>query len=130
MRRQRTAVEDDKMHDILWTSLVDLGSISSTYLRAAFTPVAPQSVRTQSSCQYLFTLLKSARVKAVRRMLMKLSPRFDFTIILRPAFCLYSFTRKLQSQNVSREKLHIKCWWHWQLKLISPPWQFFCWYYK
>jgi len=28
-------------------------------LRTAFTPVAPQSVRTQSSCQYLFMLLGS-----------------------------------------------------------------------
>ncbi len=51
-----------------------MGSISSTYLQAAFTPVAPQSVRTQSSRQYLFTILGSARVKAVRRTLMKLSP--------------------------------------------------------
>jgi hypothetical protein len=47
--------------------------ISSTYLSSAFTPVAPQSVRTQSSCQYLFTLLGSTRVKAVCRTLMKLS---------------------------------------------------------
>jgi hypothetical protein len=46
---------------------------NKTYLCAAFTPVAPQSVRTQSSCQYLFTLLGSTSVKAVRRMLMKLS---------------------------------------------------------
>ena len=44
------------------------------YLCAAFTPVAPQSVRTQSSCQYLFTILRSTSVKPVRRMLMKLSP--------------------------------------------------------
>jgi len=43
-------------------------------LRTAFTPVAPQSVRTQSSCQYLFTLSGSTSVKAVRRTLMKLSP--------------------------------------------------------
>ncbi len=43
-------------------------------LRAAFTLVAPQCIRTQSSYQYLFTLLGSTFVKAVRRMLMKLSP--------------------------------------------------------
>jgi len=49
------------------------GWISSTYLRAAFTPVAPQCVRTQSSRQYLFMLLGSAHVKAVHRTLMKLS---------------------------------------------------------
>jgi len=62
------------------------GSISPTFLRAAFTPVAPQSVRTQSSRQYLFTLLVSTCVKAVRRMLMKLSPGLDFTNILCSAF--------------------------------------------
>jgi len=50
------------------------GSISSTYLHTAFTPIAPQSLRTQSNCQYLFMLLGSVHIKAVRRMLMKLSP--------------------------------------------------------
>jgi len=44
------------------------------FLRTAFTPVVPQSVRTQSSCQYLFTLLGPTSVKAVRRTLMKLTP--------------------------------------------------------
>ncbi len=43
-------------------------------LRTAFTPVVPQSVRTQSSHQYLFTLLEPTSVKAVRRTLMKLTP--------------------------------------------------------
>jgi len=43
-------------------------------LRTAFTLVAPKSVRIQSSCQYLFTLLGATIVKAVRRTLMKLSP--------------------------------------------------------
>jgi len=42
--------------------------------RTAFMPVAPQSVRTKSSCQYLFTLLGPTSIKAVRRMLMKLTP--------------------------------------------------------
>ncbi len=37
-------------------------------------PVAPQSIRTQSSHQYLFTLFGSTHVKAVCRTLMKLSP--------------------------------------------------------
>ncbi len=54
-----------------------LGSISSTYFRTAFMPVSPQSVRTESSLQYLFTLLGSERVKAVCRKLMKLSPGID-----------------------------------------------------
>jgi len=51
-------------------------------------PVAPQSVRTQSSCQYLFTLLEPMSVKAVHRTLMKLSPSVNFINI------------------VTREKLH------------------------
>ncbi len=54
-----------------------LGSISSTYLRTGFMPVAPKSVRIQSSCQYLFTLLGSTSIKAVPRTLMKLSPTYD-----------------------------------------------------
>jgi len=53
-------------------------SISSTYLRTAFTPVAPQSVRTQSSRQYLFTLLGYMQLKAVHRTLMILSPDFHW----------------------------------------------------
>ncbi len=51
-----------------------LGSISPTYLRTAFTTVAPKSVRIQSSCQCLFTLLGSTSVKAVLSTLMKLTP--------------------------------------------------------
>jgi hypothetical protein len=44
-------------------------------LCTAFALVDPESVRTQSSCQYLFTLLGSTHIKAVRRMLMKSTPR-------------------------------------------------------
>ncbi len=40
-------------------------------LCTAFALVDPESVRTQLSCQYLFTLLGSMSIKAVRRMLMK-----------------------------------------------------------
>jgi len=53
---------------------VQQGSISPTYLRTAFMPVAPKSLRIQSSCQYLFTLLGSTGAKAALRMLMKLTP--------------------------------------------------------
>ncbi len=48
----------------------------------------PESVRTQSSDQYLFTLLGSTSVKAVRRTLMKLSPGVHFINILCTAFAL------------------------------------------
>jgi len=61
-------------------------SISPTYLHTAFTPVAPKSVRNQSSCQYLFTLLRSTGAKAAHRRLMKLTPGVDFINILRAAF--------------------------------------------
>jgi hypothetical protein len=43
-------------------------------LRTAFALVDPESIRTQSSCQYHFTLLGSTSAKAVRRTLMKLTP--------------------------------------------------------
>jgi len=49
------------------------GSISSTFLPVVFMPVAPVSIRTQSSRQYLFTLLGYVCVKAVLRTLIKLS---------------------------------------------------------
>ncbi len=51
-----------------------LGSISQTYLCTAFMPVAPKSIRIQSICQYLFTLLGSTGAKAACRTLMKLTP--------------------------------------------------------
>jgi hypothetical protein len=53
---------------------IDLGSISPTYLRTAFTPVAPNSIRINLSCQYLFTLLGSTGAKSASRALMKLTP--------------------------------------------------------
>ncbi len=43
-------------------------------LLPAFTLTDPKNVRTQSSRQYIFTLLGSARIKAIRRALMKLTP--------------------------------------------------------
>jgi len=58
---------------LLQPSILEQGSISYTYLRKAFMPVAPQSVRTQSSCQYLFMLIGSTSVKPVPRTLIKLS---------------------------------------------------------
>jgi len=58
-------------------------------LRTAFTPVVPQSVRTQSSRQYLFTLLGPTCIKAVRRTLVKLTPdvaAFDFHVMTEEEF--------------------------------------------
>ncbi len=69
-----------------------LGSISSTNLHTAFTPVAPQSIRTQSSCQYLFTLLGSSSVKAVHRTLMKLSPGVNSSTFYEHLFCQWIST--------------------------------------
>jgi len=50
-----------------------LGLISLLDLCAAFMPVAPQSVETESSHQYLSMLSGSIPAKAVRKMLMKLT---------------------------------------------------------
>jgi len=58
------------------------GSVSPTYLRTAFMPVAPKSVRIQS----FFTLLESTGAKAARRTLMKLTPGLNFINILRTTF--------------------------------------------
>jgi len=69
-------------------------------LRTAFTPVVPQSVRTQSSHQYLFTLLGPTSVKAVRRTLMKLTPDSDILI----AFACFVFVfliRHSDKQHIS-----------------------------
>jgi len=55
---------------IRWKSGLDFINV----LRTAFAPVVPQSVRTQSSRQYLFMLLGPTSVKAVRRTLMKWRP--------------------------------------------------------
>jgi len=82
-----------------------LGSVSPTYLHTAFTPVAPKSVRNQSSHQYLFTLLGSTGTKAVHRTLMKLIPVVNVINILQTAFLLIFFCQKLQSQTVTRENL-------------------------
>jgi len=60
-----------KDHRTDWS--IRLWLISPTYLRAAFTPVAPKSIRIQSSCQYLFTLLGFTGAKAANRTLMKLT---------------------------------------------------------
>ena len=51
-------------------------------LRAVFTPVDPKSVRKIDNLIVFFTLLGSASIKAVRRMLMKLSPVVNFINIL------------------------------------------------
>ncbi len=43
-------------------------------LHAAFTLADPESVKFQLSCQYLFVVLGSVRVKAAQKMFMKLTP--------------------------------------------------------
>ncbi len=60
------------------TNLIDYYHIPelnfTNILCTAFTLPDPESVKIQLSHQYLFTLLRSAGVKAVRRKLMKLTP--------------------------------------------------------
>jgi len=65
---------------------LELGSISPTCLCTAFTHKDPKSIKRQSSHQYLFTLLVSAQVKALRKTLMKLTPEVIFINILGSAF--------------------------------------------
>jgi len=68
------------LEDILHR-LLEPGLDFINILQTAFMPVAPQSVRTQSSCQYLFTLSGSTSVKAVCRTLMKLTPGLDLRLL-------------------------------------------------
>jgi hypothetical protein len=44
----------------------------------------PERVKFQLSCQYLFSLLGSAHIKAARGMLMKFTPGFDHDQLLHP----------------------------------------------
>jgi hypothetical protein len=87
-------------------------------LRTAFTPVAPKSVRIQSSCQYLFTLLGSRSAKAVRRTLMKLTPVVNFINVKRTnfsyerrisaAFSSYTYVEKRRSYEKFVRKMLMK----------------------
>jgi len=54
---------------VIWKS--NNGQFHQHNLRAAFTSVAPQSVRIQSSRQYRFTIFGPTRAKALHKMLMK-----------------------------------------------------------
>jgi len=60
--------------------------------RTAFMPVAPQSVRTQSSRQYLFMLSGPTSVKVVRKMLMKSTPDRDSVASDRSSVCQVMFS--------------------------------------
>ncbi len=66
-------------------------------LRTTFSLVDPESVRTQSSCQYLLTLLGSTSVKAVHGTLMKLTPGVNFINVFTWAFfvqkCFCAFAK-------------------------------------
>jgi len=73
-RLKNTALECRELFEWLTICETRLGVNFINILHTAFTHGGPKSVRTLSSCQYLFTLLGSASVKAVRRTLMKLSP--------------------------------------------------------
>ncbi len=57
-------------------------------LCTAFLPVTPKSVRIQSSCQYLFTLLGSTGAKTALRTLVKLTPAVNFFNIISTTFML------------------------------------------
>jgi hypothetical protein len=80
-------------------------------LHTAFALVDPESVRTQSSHQYLLTLLGSTSVKAVRRMLMKSTPRVKFINILCKCFLYESALRSFSLIMFWQKKalLYQKC---------------------
>ncbi len=94
-------------------------------LRTAFTPVAPQSVRTQSSCLYLFTLLGTMSVKVVRfRTLMKLAPDLEILwLISSLAAAIFSapHTATSMSWNQFCEK-NLKIVSEWRIRLFVIFW--------
>jgi len=65
---------------------------------AVFTPADPKIVKIQLSHQYLFTLLGSAGVKALRRTLMKLTPGQD--TLPKIQMNIFVSKKKLGSKNL------------------------------
>ncbi len=88
------------------------------YARAAFTHLAPNSIRNQLSCQYLFMLFGSKHAKAAHKMLMNLTlavnfinvipVRFSYNIVL-AAFLQLHVHRKSCQNDVCTKKLYVKC---------------------
>ena len=103
------------------------GSISSTCLRAAFTPVDPKSAKSclswLSFCAFGIWVRKSHRhhtsrmsmVKAAHTMLVKLTPELRPTLLVhrtRSYVQLLCHSQK-NSVNLLVQKLLIKCLWNW-----------------
>jgi hypothetical protein len=80
-------------------SVRNLGSISPTCLREAFTHADPKSFKKTDDLTVFFALLGSAHVKALCKMLMKLTPDESVGNVM-IEFVSYFFRRLLQ--NVSR----------------------------
>jgi len=72
-------------------------------LRTAFTPVVPQSVRNQSSRQYLFTLLGPTSVKVARKRVGEIAPKSLLVLHLSFESLLQFFTSFLLWQ-LAKEK--------------------------
>ncbi len=62
-------------------------------------PVAPKSVRTQSSCQYIFTLFGSTGTNAACKMLVESTTGVDINNILQASFTNESVLRSLLVLN-------------------------------
>jgi len=75
-----------------------MGSISPTCLREAFTSKDSISIKIQSSCQYLLVLLGSLGVKALHKMLMKLTPEFSASVLR--SYVEYATCLNLQSKMI------------------------------
>jgi hypothetical protein len=84
----------------------DLESISSTYLHAAFMPVAPQSVRTKSSCLYLFTLFGIYVCKSCTKNIDEIEPRLPLftTIIGNYPYVKFSILKFIGTQRFLLDK--------------------------
>jgi len=68
-------------------------------LRAAFTLTDPKSVKIHCQCNWIFTFLGSACIKAVGRTLMKLTPDVcSFAYLLIKMFCCRGKSSKLKNK--------------------------------
>jgi len=90
--------------------------INVLYTRFLYKILAPKITKPNVFREKLLNLLSYE--KRAGKLLMKLTPFVNYTNILQATFLLICI-KKLQSQIVTKEKILIKCWWNWDLWLIS-----------
>jgi len=78
--------EGGTRHDVGDDLLLDAELVSTFYLHAAFVPIFLQQKLTEPNCNYRKAVQNTFLRKAMNEMLMKLTPRFNFTNVFTTAF--------------------------------------------